>query len=498
MRRFLSLASAALLAASPVMAGGAGSTGAPFLKVPINGRAVGMAGAFTSVNGDLTSMEYNPAGLSGLPRVDIGLTYIDYVQDTSFQSAGIATPIGRAAPGDNRDRRPVIGFQFRQFSADDDARSELGVKTGSINIRDQLFHLALSLPLADTLALGAAGKYVSRTLESESTSGFSGDAGLLWHAPRQFTLGASVLNAGPATAFISEKDPTPLLVRIGASRPFGPALVAADVTRGRDSVTRLAGGAEFRLGRFVRLRGGAFQQTGDLGFSAGLGVMLPGPLKSPPSARRRGSVPPLTAAAMAPTADFVFNERRAADLLDRLNALSADLTDRFHRSGRRPADHPLVVLPAIGAGGRMGTALADLLSQQLQQEFPVVEGARVEATMQKAGVTDDIDDDQAARLGRALGARAVVVQQFTSSRDGHSLHDRIILVDSGDAVAAASTSFPTDVFRGGRPSLAPAPPAPAEPRTDGGFDRVDWGLDYGLTTRDDLGVSHTLTLKILY
>ncbi len=502
MRRPLSLAISALLIAGPALAGGAGSTGASFLKVPVNGRAVGMAGAFTAATADLTTMEYNPAGLAGLRRGDFALTYIDYIENTSFQSAGFATPIGHApdAPTDDETYerlRPVVGFQFRQFAAKDDARTELGVKTGDITIRDQLFHADAAIPLTSQISVGGGFKYISRHLDIESANGYAFDTGATWRGPSKLTAGVSILNIGSAMGFIDKKDPAPTLVRFGAARPFGAVLVALDATQGRDKVTRLAGGAEWSVGRFVKLRGGAFQQTSDLGFSAGLGVFLPGPLKTTPIARRRGAPAP-AAATTSNTEDMVFNEKRAADLLDRLNALSIDLTERFERSGLQAHDYPLAVLPAAGAGGHVGSALGDLLSQQMQQAFPTVDGARVEAAMKDLGLPESMDDDQAARLGRMLGVRAVVIQQLTGSRDNYSLHDRIVLVDTGNAVSAASTSLPSDVFRGGRKTLSPVAQPSTTAVSNRNTDRVDWGLDYGLTSRADFGLTHTITLRILY
>ena len=109
-----------------------------------------------------------------------------------------------------------------------------------------------------------------------------------------------------------------------------------------------------------------------------------------------------------------------------------------------------------------------------------------------------MDDDQAARLGRLLKARAVVIQQLTGSRDSYTLHDRIVMVDTGNAVSAASADLPADSFRGGRKTVAPVTAKQAAPTMNKSSDRVDWGLDYGLTTRNDFGLTHTVTLRILY
>src|SRR5262245_32760714 len=113
-------------AVSAVHAGGKGTTSAAFMKVPVNPRAVGMAGSFTAVSGDVTGIEYNPAGLAGLRRTDIALTYIDYIEDTSFQSVAIGIPFNipgikpAAAPEGLFDRTKMIAaLRYNQFQASD-------------------------------------------------------------------------------------------------------------------------------------------------------------------------------------------------------------------------------------------------------------------------------------------------------------------------------------------------------------------------------------------
>ena len=56
-----------------------------------------MAGAFAAVTGDVAALEHNPAGLARLTRTDIALSYTDFLEGSSFQSAAVAFPFRATA-----------------------------------------------------------------------------------------------------------------------------------------------------------------------------------------------------------------------------------------------------------------------------------------------------------------------------------------------------------------------------------------------------------------
>jgi hypothetical protein len=92
---------------------GVGATGQNFLKVPMTARAAAMGGAFTAVDGDAGAVEYNPAGLSTLPRLDAQATYLGYLEDTSLQAITAAMPLGTPRPT----KAFVLGGQVRLFNS---------------------------------------------------------------------------------------------------------------------------------------------------------------------------------------------------------------------------------------------------------------------------------------------------------------------------------------------------------------------------------------------
>src|SRR5437773_5804201 len=72
---------------------GKGATGSAFLKIPISARPTSLGDAFTAEQGDVSVIDYNPAGLRGLYRIDVTAMYQAYVEDASLQSLAIGFPV---------------------------------------------------------------------------------------------------------------------------------------------------------------------------------------------------------------------------------------------------------------------------------------------------------------------------------------------------------------------------------------------------------------------
>ena len=69
----------------------AGLTAFPVLKVPMGGRAEGMAGAFSAVSDDISFLDYNSAGSSMLSRSELALFHNNWIADTKVEGAVYAS-----------------------------------------------------------------------------------------------------------------------------------------------------------------------------------------------------------------------------------------------------------------------------------------------------------------------------------------------------------------------------------------------------------------------
>ena len=80
----------------------AGLTAFPVLKIPMGGRAEGMAGAFSAVSDDISFIEFNPAGSSMLTRSGLAVFHNNWIADTKIEGAVFASrfkDLGFAAAG---------------------------------------------------------------------------------------------------------------------------------------------------------------------------------------------------------------------------------------------------------------------------------------------------------------------------------------------------------------------------------------------------------------
>ena len=60
-----------------------GTTAAQFLKIGVGTRAIGMGGAFTTVESDVNSMYWNPAGLARIYSREATFNHIDWIFDVN-------------------------------------------------------------------------------------------------------------------------------------------------------------------------------------------------------------------------------------------------------------------------------------------------------------------------------------------------------------------------------------------------------------------------------
>src|SRR4051794_35926620 len=59
----------------------AGASGSAFAKIWVGARAAGMAGAYTAMTDDISSLYWNPAGISRLPVINVGASYTRWFGD---------------------------------------------------------------------------------------------------------------------------------------------------------------------------------------------------------------------------------------------------------------------------------------------------------------------------------------------------------------------------------------------------------------------------------
>ena len=255
----------------------AGTSGAQFLKIDVGARPSGMGGAFTAVADDITSIAWNPAGLS-----DISINEISFMHNRLFDGEAAHN---FAAYGHSFDEWGGFGLSYVDVSVSDIERRDINeMPGGEVDVSDRAVSLGYGAKVFAYCRLGITFRYIFQKLDEESANSFGGDLGALLGADdRPWQVGLAVQNIGTEVKFEEEGDPQPLTFRLGFSyRFFDDKLVTAvDVVKARDADFGGSFGVEYIIKKMIALRAGyrarpELDLSGMEGITAGAGIILGG------------------------------------------------------------------------------------------------------------------------------------------------------------------------------------------------------------------------------
>lgn len=261
-----------------------GTSGATFLKIPVGARPAAMGEAYSAIGDDVYSIFYNPAGLAGLRHVEFAGMRNDHFQDTSHHFGAVAIPLLSWV----NTRRPknaygVLALSLTSLSISDIERRgvvETDEPTDTFGASDFAYTLGYGVNIRKTLAIGAAFKFITQTIDSTGASAYALDAGAQYHRER-LSLGSGFRNAGSAVKFRSSRDPLPVVVYAGAGYALSENWTGTlELHLPRDDSLTFALGTEYRRklikGVTGAVRGGyntAYGQAdGPGGVTLGLGA----------------------------------------------------------------------------------------------------------------------------------------------------------------------------------------------------------------------------------
>jgi len=168
-----------------------GTTAAPFLKIGVGGRVIGMGEAGVTVADDISAMYWNPAGLSGVRSLQLFFNHFDWIADISFNYAGLAVHVPGAGS---------FGIQMTYWNAGEIERTTLFEQNGTgekVSMGSVCFGGSFARELTDRFSFGFNAKYIRETLWHCHSSGFALDAGVLFTTQfYNLKLGASISNYG--------------------------------------------------------------------------------------------------------------------------------------------------------------------------------------------------------------------------------------------------------------------------------------------------------------
>ena len=255
-----------------------GKSGFGFLKISPSARAAGMGDAFTAIANDVTTIFYNPAGLTNLNQFVFNFNHTDWIVNSSIISGAIAKPFGRNG---------AIGFSIVKFDTEDFEETTVLDPEGTgrmIDAGDLALAIAYAIKLTDNLSFGFKTQYLEEKIDIDKATAITADFSTYYKTGfRDLTLAMIMKNFGPEAKYLSDKFKLPLYFNVNTAMsiigskgsPF-QWVVSMESAFATDYRDRYHLGTEMWIADMIALRGGYkfFYDTEDWTIGAGLKLGL--------------------------------------------------------------------------------------------------------------------------------------------------------------------------------------------------------------------------------
>ena len=221
---------------------------------PFGGRAAAMGGSSVASQG-LWAMQNNPAGMTNLEKISLGLYYENrwMLPETAYKCGAFALPT----------KFGTLGLSFNQF--------------GSSKYSENKFGLAYAKGFGRYLQVGLQLDYLLVKIGNDygSFRAFTFELGLQSHVTDKLTLGAYVFN--PVSFRLEQTlnhEKLPIVMRFGLAYKFTKDFLGQceiEKNTEREGVS-LRGGLEYEAFKNFFIRAGVQTNPGILSFGLGYGI----------------------------------------------------------------------------------------------------------------------------------------------------------------------------------------------------------------------------------
>ncbi|MBD3347752.1 MAG: PorV/PorQ family protein [Candidatus Eisenbacteria bacterium] len=265
---------ATMLMASVAWAGDgtAGSTFQDPFWIGVGAGPSAMA-AYTAAPGDLWSLTYNPAGLAGVDRLKLGVSQIEWAEDTSFSYLGMGLPRGEGGLA-----MGLAYFDLGSVPVTDMYGTDLDESAEAYNF-GFVGGYGFQVPNICNLKAGLSGHVIQASLDEETGTAIGLNMGLLYGLmENQVQLGVAARNLGTKIKIDEEEDEQNLTFAGGVSYstmkdqiPNVDLMIGADALLPKDQDVMFGVGGEIWLYQTLALRAGyqSGSEFGNLSYGAG-------------------------------------------------------------------------------------------------------------------------------------------------------------------------------------------------------------------------------------
>jgi hypothetical protein len=196
-----------------------------FLDVPISARSAALGGRNISVvNGDMNSVEDNPALMDSAYLNNLSLTYINYIADINYGYVGYATAIKDWGIFN-------VGMQYLNYGKFIRA-DYTGEQLGDFNAADYSLNLSYAKQWGSMYSVGATIKHIFSDYESYESVGLAADVGGYYRSKSGlFTAGLVLNNMGTQVVAYNKgnREKLPFHADLGLSQQFGHAPIRLNI-----------------------------------------------------------------------------------------------------------------------------------------------------------------------------------------------------------------------------------------------------------------------------
>ena len=225
----------------------AGTTGASFLKMGVGARPVALGESFVAVADDVNSLYWNPAGIGQIKSSELMLMHNVWLEKMSYEYIGFVVPFETSAIGISAGYLNIGELEGRDV--DDNITNNFTAYDMFVGVTYSQ-RIEVESEEEGRLLIGITVKSIQEKIEEANAMGFGADAGLLFLADENWTIGAMVQNLGTGIKFINERDNFPMNIKVGTSYKFfedKDLLLSVDLNKPVDNKMRLNIGGEYKL-----------------------------------------------------------------------------------------------------------------------------------------------------------------------------------------------------------------------------------------------------------
>lgn len=265
-----------------------GTTSLQFLKIGNGARATGMGETFVAVSNDITSLQWNPAGLVAFKENGITASYTQWFVDTKLAYFGGVYHFG----GSN-----AVGVSVTSLRTEDmkvTTEFQPGGTGEYFRFSDIAIGLSFARQMTEQFSFGVTVKYVEENLGVLKMRGVLGDIATFYRTglgTSRFAIMISnfggllapsgnvrLVSGNEANTF--QKFPPPTLFQFGfAIEPYmdkvNRVTTSIQLNSPNDNAENLSLGVEYAYKEFLLLRSGIRFNADAENFSAGLGLKVP-------------------------------------------------------------------------------------------------------------------------------------------------------------------------------------------------------------------------------